>query len=115
DGGGDDLYPIAGEQLGDEADPPDVDVAVLLREAETLGQVLPHDVAIEQLDALAPGLEGRRKRLGDGALAGRRQPGHPDHTAPVRPYNRLPGSSPCINSRWFDHCSQSSDARAAHR
>src|SRR6266481_9114551 len=50
---GDDLHPIASEQLGHEADPTDVDVAVLLGEAETLGEVLPHDVAVQQLDALA--------------------------------------------------------------
>src|SRR5207302_8973684 len=101
DGGGDDLYPIAGEQLGDEADPPDVDVAVLLREAETLGQVLPHDVAIQQLDALASGPEGGHQGLRNGALPGRRQPGHPDHAPAIRPCDRLAGGRSCIKSRWF--------------
>ena len=46
-------HAVAGEQRGDESDPEDVGVAVLLREAEALREVLAHFVAVEQLD-LAP-------------------------------------------------------------
>ena len=39
-------------EIGDEGDPADVGVAVLLREAEPLGEVLAHDVAVEDLESL---------------------------------------------------------------
>jgi len=50
DGRGDHGHVVAGEQIGDERDPADVGVPVLLREAEALGEVLADDVAVEYLE-----------------------------------------------------------------
>src|SRR5260370_37333139 len=49
-GGGDHDHAVAGEQLRDVADAPDVGVAVLAREAQALGEILAYLVSVEQLD-----------------------------------------------------------------
>ena len=50
DRGGDHRHAVAGQQVGDERDAADVGVAVLLREAEALREVLADDVAVEHLE-----------------------------------------------------------------
>ena len=61
---------VAREPRRDPADAVDVRVAVLLREAEPLGQVLTHLVAVEPLDEEPAPLELGADELGDRGLAG---------------------------------------------
>src|SRR5262249_38863759 len=68
DRGDEDDNAIARQELGDEADAPDVGVTVFLAESEPLAEVLADDVAVEDLDGQAAGLElggerGRDRRL----------------------------------------------------
>ena len=81
DRGDDDDGAGAREPRGDPADPLDVRVAVLLREAEALGQVLAHDVAVEAVDEHAALLELGGDEAGDRRLAGGRQAREPDDEA----------------------------------
>ena len=69
---------------GDEADAPDVGVAVLAAEAEALGQMRAHDVAVEERD-LPPALEQQLgEHVGRRGLAAAAQPGEPHaHALPV--------------------------------
>src|SRR5439155_26192934 len=61
---------VARQARGDPADAVDVRVAILLREAETLGKVLADLVAVEPLDEAAPPFELRPDELGDRRLPG---------------------------------------------
>ena len=69
------------EPGGDPADPGDVLVAVLLREAEALRQPLAHDVAVEPVDERAALLELAGDEPGDRRLTRGREAGEPDHVA----------------------------------
>ena len=61
---------MLGDLGGDVADAADVDVAVLLREAELAGEVLPDEVAVEHRDRPAAELqELREQHVGDRAFA----------------------------------------------
>ena len=51
--------PLRAQEMRDEGDARDVDVPVLAREAEPLGEVGAHDVAVEELDPLAAGAPAR--------------------------------------------------------
>jgi len=57
------------DEIRDEGDPADVDVAIFLREAQTLREVLAHDVAVQDLRPNAAPRELTRDLLRDGALA----------------------------------------------
>src|SRR5258707_8087185 len=59
----------ASDQARHISDAPDVGVAVLLREAQSLRQVRPYLVAVEQLDVPPARLELGFQRVGDGRLA----------------------------------------------
>ena len=72
---------VARQELGDEPDPQDVRVTVLLGEPEALGQVLPDHVAVEDLGLHLPRLELVVQHLGDRGLAGTGQAGEPDGEA----------------------------------
>src|SRR5438067_9356902 len=70
DGGADCHATVLRDLGGDEPDAPDVDVAVLLRKSELGGEVLPHDVAIEQRHVSAAHLEQLHEEdVGDGRFA----------------------------------------------
>ncbi len=68
---------VAREQVRHEPDPPDVRVAVLLAEPETLAEVLSDDVAVEDLRLEPTCLELVVQHLGHGRLARARQAGEP--------------------------------------
>ena len=85
---------VAREQVRDEADAADVRVAVLLREAEALREVLAHLVAVEDLDTPAPGSSPRTVR--QRALAGARQAGEPEDRA--RRLRRGRGDRRCLHA-----------------
>src|SRR5207302_4203991 len=69
---------VAGEEVRHEPDPHDVEITVLFGEAETFGQLLPHDVTVEDLGLHPPGLELVVQHLGDRRLAGARKAGEPN-------------------------------------
>src|SRR5262249_4912227 len=81
DGGHNHDHTVAGKQLADESDAPDVDVAVLFAEAEPFGEVRADHVAVEQLDLCAVGAQARFDDIGDGALAGPGEPREPKDKA----------------------------------
>jgi hypothetical protein len=66
---------------GHKADAQDVGVAVLLAEAEALGEVRADHVAIEDGDLASAFEQERGQHLGGGALAGAAQAGEPDAEA----------------------------------
>ena len=70
DGRDDDRRAGPREPRGDPADAQDVAVAVLLGEAEALGEVRADDVAVEDLDERAAPLQLVRDEAADGGLAG---------------------------------------------
>src|SRR5581483_8910660 len=72
---------LARQPRGDPADPLDVRVPVLLREAETLGEVRADGVAVEVLDDEAAPVELRPDHVGDRRLARPRQAGEPEREA----------------------------------
>ena len=78
-GHGDDA--IAGKEARDEADSPDVDVAVFFGERESLRDVLSHLVAVEQFDTMAARPQLLHDDLGDGALARAGEAGEPQTEA----------------------------------
>src|ERR671925_330596 len=69
--------PVPRKPRGDPADSIDIRVAVGLREAEALGEVLAHLVAVEPLDEEASQLQLRAHELRDCRLAGAREPCKP--------------------------------------
>src|SRR5919199_1571410 len=69
---------------GDEADPADVEVAVLAGEGELAGQVGADDVAVEHRHRLAVPLQVGDQRVGDRGLAGTGEPGEEHGDARVR-------------------------------
>src|SRR5215211_6406976 len=69
DGGRDDRHAVAGEQVRDERDAADVRVAILLREAEALREVLADDVAVEHLERHAALAQRLDELVGDRGLA----------------------------------------------
>src|SRR5581483_6970552 len=81
DGGGDHRDAVPGEQVGDEGDPANVRVAVLLGEPEALGEVLADHVAVEHLDPRTPIAQLALDDLRDGRLARAREPGEPEREA----------------------------------
>jgi len=72
---------VAREQLRDVADAADVGVAVLAREAEALGEVLAHLVAVERLDRDAVARELAAQGRGKRGLARPRQTREPEGEA----------------------------------
>ena len=70
DGRDDDPDPVAGQKVGHEADPQHVDVPVLAREAEALGEVGANDVPVEDLDLAVPLSQLPLHDVGYGRLAG---------------------------------------------
>ena len=104
----------ARDARGDPADARDVDVAVLLREAEALREVRADDVAVEVLDDEAAPLELRLDDVRDRRLARARQAREPEDEACAvlvhvcsphsvrsvpaqRPSRPLPGSVECVS------------------
>ena len=83
DRGGDHGAALARQPGGDPADPLDVRVAVLLREAEALREVRAHGVAVQVLDDEAAAVELGPDQVGDRGLAGAREPGEPEREAAV--------------------------------
>ena len=79
-----DSRPVTRQPGGDPADPLDVRVSVLVREAEALREMRAHHVAVEHLDVRAAPLELRREGATDRRLAGSRKPGQPDGVARIR-------------------------------
>ena len=70
DGGADGDAAVLGDLAGDEADTADVEVAVCLGETQFAGQVLAHDVAVQQGHGPAAGLHQLGvDDLGEGGLA----------------------------------------------
>jgi hypothetical protein len=55
--------------VGDKADPHDVDVAILFREAEPLRQVFPDDVAVQDLHFVTHSEQLGLQDLGDRRFA----------------------------------------------
>ncbi len=78
DGRGDGNHAIAGEQLRDETDAPDVDVAILFAEPEAGAERLTNLIAVEHLDAQAARTQLCGNPLPDRRLAGTGQTGEPD-------------------------------------
>src|SRR5262249_25044751 len=74
---------IAGKQLAHKADAADVDVAILLAEAEAFGEMSPHDIAIEHFHfgSLLPQTQLQRAR--NRALARAAHPGEPQRKSLV--------------------------------
>ena len=73
----------AREARGDPADPLDVGVPVLLREAEALREVGADDVAVEVLDDQAAPFQLGPDVMGDRRLAGPRKAGEPEGETPL--------------------------------
>jgi hypothetical protein len=69
---------VARQARRDPADPLDVGVAVLLREAEALREVRADGVAVEVLDDRAALLDRGADQVGDRRLAGAAQAGEPE-------------------------------------
>src|SRR5882672_289735 len=78
DRGRDRDHAIAREHVGDETDAADVGVAVFLRKAQALREVLAHFVAVEDFDLLAAVAEDRSEVFGQRALARARETGEPE-------------------------------------
>src|SRR4051794_10835782 len=74
---------VARQQVGDERDPADVGVAVLLRETETLREVLADDVAVENLELRPSGAQLLHEQVRDRGLPRAREPGEPQAKAIV--------------------------------
>ena len=89
DRGGDHGAAVAREPRGDPADPLDVRVAVLLREAEALREVRADRVAVEVLDDEAARVELRPDDVRDRRLARAREPGEPEREAAAADAVRL--------------------------
>ena len=70
DGRGDGDDAVAGEQLRDEPDAPDVDIAILFAEPEPGTEGLTDLIAVEHLDAQAAGTQLGRDALPDRRFAG---------------------------------------------
>src|SRR6266545_262739 len=87
-------HAVPHQQVGDEADPQDVGVAILLGECQALGQVRSHHVAVQELDPVASLAERRHEQLGDGGLAGPGQPGEPDAEPSVLGHRKLLPTAP---------------------
>ena len=81
DGGHDGDAAEPGEAAGDPADALDVGVAVLLGEAEALGQVRAHHVAVERLDEQAAAVELEDHDVRDRRLARAGEAGEPEGEA----------------------------------
>jgi hypothetical protein len=62
----------------DERDARDVDVAIFTRKTEAARQVRAHDVAVEELDALAGAAELRNERIRERGFSRARKAGEPD-------------------------------------
>src|SRR5262245_52383075 len=77
DGGHDDDHTMAGKQLADETDAPDVDVAILLTEAQAFREVSPDHISIKHFYFGAGGAQPCLDDLGDGALARAGKTGKP--------------------------------------
>src|SRR5205823_273289 len=73
DGGGDHRRAVARQQPGDITDAPDVGVAVLLGEAEPLGEVRSYFISVQQLRRAPAGRQLLGKPPGDRALPRTRQ------------------------------------------
>ena len=70
---------VLGDLGGDEADAGDVQVAVLAGEAQLGGEVLAHDVAVEERHRPSADLQQlHQEHVGEGGLARARQPGEED-------------------------------------
>src|SRR5262245_45689466 len=78
DGGADGHHPVPGEEMADVPDAADVGVAVLPREPQSLGQVLAHLVAVEDLDVAAPRAQDLADGPREGGLPRARETGEPD-------------------------------------
>src|SRR5258705_6764790 len=78
---GDHRHAVAAEQVGDEGDATDVDVAVLLREAEALREVFAHHVAIEDLQLRTALAQLFLEQPGNCRLAGTGESGEPEGEA----------------------------------
>ena len=86
DRGADGDATVLGDLRGDEADAPDVEVAVLLGEPELGAEVLAHQVAVEQGDRAAADLEQLDQQgVGDGRLARAGETGEEDREPLLRP------------------------------
>ena len=72
---------VAGQQLRDPADPPDVDRPVVAGVAAGGGEVRPDRVAVEHLDPQTAGAQLRLAAVGDRRLARAGQAGEPDRRA----------------------------------
>ena len=72
---------VAGQQLRDPADPPDVDRPVVAGVAAGGGEVRPDRVAVEDLDPQSAGPQLGLAAVGDGRLARAGQAGEPDRRA----------------------------------
>ena len=82
DRGADGDAAVLGDLGGDVADAADVDVAVLLREAELAGEVLADQVAVEDRDRAAAEFEElRQEHVGDRGFAGAGEAGEEDREA----------------------------------
>ena len=79
---------------GDPADPPDVEVAVLAGEGRLAGEGGADDVAVEDGDRVALGLELGHQRIGDGRLARAGEAGEEDGDAGVGS-----GAGQCLSGR----------------
>ncbi len=89
DGRGDDRAALPRQPRGDPADALDVRVAVLLREAEALGEARADGVAVEVLDDEAAPVELGPDEMRDRRLPGAREPGEPQREATVALVLRL--------------------------
>ena len=76
---GNDAVPL--EQVGDKADPPDILIAVLLREPQALREVCPHHVSIQDLELVAAIAELLGQIVRDRRLARTGQPRKPEREA----------------------------------
>ena len=82
DRGHEDEHSVALEEMRDERDARDVQLAILARVAEALRQVGAHDVSVERLDLLAVRAQTRRDRFGQRALPGAGEAREPQHRPP---------------------------------
>src|SRR5262245_11331909 len=89
-GGRDGDHTVAGEHFAHPSDAADVDVAVLLAEAEAFGEVGAYHVAVKDFDLSAERAQTLFEQVGDGALPRPGHSGEPDsesfmHAGPSRP------------------------------
>src|SRR5512132_2443894 len=96
---------------GDPADPLDVRVAVLLREAEALREVRADDVAVQVFDHVTAALELGADDLRDRRLAGARKPRKPEGETVAQ----FVSFASIGVSRWMPHSSLSEPAQRPAR